>query len=131
MTIPCYFFNVHEGSVDFNKNKKIYIFDPFILRIFAERLNISVDKEKIIEGIVGAHLKRSDPLEDIYFTQIKKETDFVSINGDGYEVKYQNKISKEDFKNSRYFKEFTLLSRDTYDKDIMPVHTFLFKIRSG
>ena len=127
VAIPCFFFNVHEGKVNFNKNKKIYIFDPFILRIFTERLNISVDKEKIIEGIVGAHFKRRDLLEDIYYTQIKKETDFVSINGDGYEVKYQNRISKEDFRNRRYFKEFTILSRDIFDKNTIPVHTFLFK----
>jgi len=122
----CFFYDIHEREVNFNKNKKIYIYDPFILKIFSTKLNISVEKEKIIEGIVGATLKQKQILDDIYFTKIKKETDFVVTPNTGIEVKYQNTISKEDYSNKRYFKKFKILSKDIFDKDTMPVYVFLF-----
>ncbi len=126
VVLDCYFYNIHEKKVNFNKNKKIYLYDPFILRVFSERLNIYVDREKMIEGIVGAKIKQEDVLGDIYFTNIKKETDFVTISGSGIDVKYQNNISKEDFTNRRYFNDFKVLSKDIFDRDTLPVHVYLF-----
>ncbi len=126
VVLGCYFYDIHEHKVNFNKNKKIYIYDPFILQVFSNRLNISVDKEKIIEGIVGAQIKQKNVLEDIYFTKIKKETDFVINSNSGIEVKYQNSISKEDFINKRYFKNFKILSKYIFDKDTIPVYVYLF-----
>jgi len=122
----CYFYDINEKEVNYNKNKKIYIYDTFILKVLSNKLNISVEKEKIIEGIVGATLKQQHVLEDIYFTKIKKETDFVIKSKNGIEVKYQNKISKEDFANKRYFENFKVLSKDIYEKDIIPVYVYLF-----
>lgn len=122
----CYFYDINENEVNYNKNKKIYIYDPFILKVLSNKLNISVEKEKIIEGIVGATLKQQHVLEDIYFTKIKKETDFVIKSKNGIEVKYQNNISKEDFANKRYFENFKVLSKDIYEKDIIPVYVYLF-----
>ena len=126
VVLGCYFYDIHEHKVNFNKNKKIYIYDPFILQVFSNRLNISVDKEKIIEGIVGAQIKQKNVLEDIYFTKIKKETDFVINSNSGIEVKYQNSISKEDFINKRYFKNFKILSKYIFDNDTIPVYVYLF-----
>jgi len=88
--------------------------------------NITVDKEKLIEGIVGAHIKHKKVLEDIYFTKIKKETDFVINSNNGIEVKYQNTLSKEDLVNKRYFKNFKILSKNLFDKDTIPVSVYLF-----
>jgi len=122
----CFFYDINENKVNYNKNKKIYIYDPFILKVFSNKLNISLEKEKIIEGIVGATLKQKHVLEDIYFTKIKKETDFVIKSKNGIEVKYQNNISKEDFTNKRYFRDFKILSKDIFDKDTMPVYVYLF-----
>ena len=96
------------------------------MHVFSNRLNISVDKEKIIEGIVGAHIKQKNILETIYFTKIKKETDFVVESTTGIEVKYQNTVSKEDYVNKRYFKNFKILSKDVFDKDALPVYVYLF-----
>lgn len=126
VVLACYFYDVHEQNVNFNKNKKIYISDPFLLQVFSNKLNITVDKEKLIEGIVGAHIKHKKVLEDIYFTKIKKETDFVINSTSGIEVKYQNTISKKDFANKRYFKNFKILSKNLFDKNIMPVSVYLF-----
>ena len=126
VVLGCYFYDIHEHEVNFNKNKKIYIYDSFILHVFSDRLNIPVDKRKIIEGIVGAKIKQKNVLENIYFTKIKKETDFVINSNSGIEVKYQNNISKEDFVNKRYFKNFKILSKDIFDKDTIPVYVYLF-----
>ncbi|MEA3557852.1 MAG: hypothetical protein U9R75_01225, partial [Candidatus Thermoplasmatota archaeon] len=126
VVLDCYFYDIHQKKVNFNKNKKIYLFDPFILQVFSERLNIYVDREKMIEGIVGAKIKHEDVPGDIYFTKIKKETDFVRSSGSGIEVKYQNTLSKEDFTNRRYFNDFKVLSRDIFDRDTLPVHVYLF-----
>ena len=71
------------------------------------------------------HLKQH-VLDDIYFTKIKKETDFVLNSRDAVEVKYQNSVSKEDFINKRYFKNFKILSKDIFDKDNIPVYVYLF-----
>ena len=122
----CYYYDIHENDVNYNKNKKIYIYDPFILKVFSNKLNIYIEKEKIIEGIVGVTLKQKQVLEDIYFTKIKKETDFVTKSKNGIEVKYQNNISKQDFTNKRYFKNFKLLSKDIYEKNVIPVYVYLF-----
>jgi len=122
----CFFYDINENEVNYNKNKKIYIYDPFILKVFSNKLNISVEKEKIIEGIVGAKLKQKHALEDIYFTKIKKETDFVIKPKNGIEVKFQNNISKEDFTNKRYFRDFKILSKDIFDKNTIPVYVYLF-----
>jgi len=76
--------------------------------------------------MVGAHIKYKHVLEDIYFTKIKKETDFVINSKSGIEVKFQNTIAKEDFVNKRYFNNFKILSKDIFDKDTVPVYVYLF-----
>jgi predicted AAA+ superfamily ATPase len=126
--IDCYFFDMNKRVSDYGKNKKFYFYDPFILRIFEERLNIRLEKEKIIEGIVGCHLKNKNIPEEIHYTKIKKETDFVVGEG-GIEVKYQTKISDEDFQNRRFFKDYLILSKGTYGQDVVPVHTYLFSYK--
>ncbi|MDG6219000.1 MAG: ATP-binding protein [Candidatus Thermoplasmatota archaeon] len=127
---PCYFFNIGENKIDFNKNKKIYFFDPFIIRLFTEKLTIDVDKDAIIEGIVGSKIKRIDMFSNVFFTKVKKETDFViDLKGNekkGIEVKYQNTLSKQDFVNKRFFKKYIVLSKDVFDTDTIPVYVYLF-----
>lgn len=127
---PCFFYNMGENKIDFNKNKKIYFYDTFILQMFSEKLNVPVKKEKIIEGIVGSKIKQDNILTDVLFTRVKKETDFVidfKQNGKkGIEVKYQNTISKEDYVNKRLFKNYVLLSKDVFEKNTIPVYEYLF-----
>ena len=105
------------------------MYDPFFVRIFSDRLNITVETEKIVEGIVGAKIKQKNVLHDVYFTKIKKETDFVLSSKTAREVKYQNSVSKEDFVNKHYFKDFKLLSKDVFDENIIPVYVYLFTVK--
>jgi len=125
----CFFFDIGQNTVNYNKNKKIYMYDPFFVRIFSDRLNITVETEKIVEGIVGAKIKQKNVLDDVYFTKIKKETDFVLSSKTAREVKYQNSVSKEDFVNKHYFKDFKLLSKDVFDENIIPVYVYLFTVK--
>ena len=122
----CFFFDIGQNSVNYNKNKKIYMYDPFFVRIFSDKLNIAVETEKIVEGIVGAKIKQRNVLNDVYFTKIKKETDFVLSSKKAREVKYQNNISKEDFVNKHYFKYFKVISKDVFDENTIPAYIYLF-----
>jgi len=122
----CFFFDLSHNNVNYNKNKKIYFYDSFIIEMFSKKLNISVDREKIIEGIVASNIKQKNILEEVYFTKIKKETDFVFRDKKAIEVKYQNNISKEDFANKGYFRDFKVLSKNTFEKDVIPVYVYLF-----
>ena len=130
VAFPCYFFSIGENKINFNKNKKIYFFDTFILHVFSERLNNYVDKDKIIEGIVGSKIKNKDMLSDVFFTKVKKETDFVvdlqENEKKGVEVKYQNNVSREDFVNKRFFEKYVLLSKNVFEEDTIPVYVYLF-----
>ena len=130
VVFPCYFFSIGENKINFNKNKKIYFFDTFILHVFSERLNNYVDKDKIIEGIVGSKIKNKDMLSDVFFTKVKKETDFVvnlqENEKKGVEVKYQNNVSREDFVNKRFFEKYVLLSKNVFEEDTIPVYVYLF-----
>jgi uncharacterized protein len=125
----CFFFDIGQNTVNYNKNKKIYMYDPFFVRIFSDRLNITVETGKIVEGIVGAKIKQKNVLDDVYFTKIKKETDFVLSSKTAREVKYQNSVSKEDFVNKHYFKDFKLLSKDVFDENTIPVYVYLFTVK--
>jgi predicted AAA+ superfamily ATPase len=98
--------------------------------LFSERLNIPVDKDKIVEGIVGSKIKNKDMLSDVFFTKVKKEIDFVlplqEHGKKGVEVKYQNNISREDFVNKRFFKKYVLLSKSVFEDNTIPVYVYLF-----
>ncbi|MDG6224114.1 MAG: ATP-binding protein [Candidatus Thermoplasmatota archaeon] len=124
--IDCYFFDIGSKKTDHVKNKKLYFYDPFILRVLSEKLNIQVDKEKVIEGIVASNIKSADPMKTIHYTKIKKETDFVIEEDLGIEVKYQTRITSKDQYNRAHFKRFVVLSKDTFQENVVPVHVFLF-----
>jgi hypothetical protein len=123
---PCYFYDINQRRAVHRKNKKLYFFDPFILRMLSQRMNLSVDKEKIIEGIVGSMLKRRIGLDEIYYTRVKKETDFVIPPATGIEVKCQGQIGKADRSNIGLFDNYLLITKDDFDEYTLPVHVFLF-----
>ena len=128
VTFNTYFYDISKKSPNFNKNKKIYFHDPFILNLFSKRFNINIEKSKIIEGIVGSKLKRKNLIEGIYFTKFKKETDFVIDYNKAIEVKYQSSISKQDFENKKYFNDFKIISKNIYDKKVIPAYDYLFRV---
>ncbi|MDI6819851.1 MAG: ATP-binding protein [Candidatus Hodarchaeaceae archaeon] len=78
----------------FRKERKVYLLDPFLYRVFCRYLSVSPDLPSLVEGVVGEHLRRS--LKDVYFFSDKREVDFV-VGDVGIEVKWQTAAGASDF----------------------------------
>jgi hypothetical protein len=121
-----FYYDVHRRMTIHRKNKKIYCHDPFILNVLAVKRNISVDQEKIIEGLVGSVLKRDQMMKDLHYTSGFKETDFVIPPGKGIEVKFRNRVSKDDRLKRSELKDLIFITRDLHEDDCIPAHIYLF-----
>jgi len=123
--------------------KKIYLNNPFLFHAFRALINGSINyfeeakhylntenKSKIIEYIFGNHLLRkinkmypSDLAyinEKIYFFKGKKEIDFVIKLENrliGFEVKYQNQITKSDYAPLYILDKGILISKNTFETE--------------
>ncbi len=123
-----YFIEPNKKIADYNKNKKIYFFDPFIHHIF-NRLFYLKEFEispELIESVAVMHFARfaqknvpDAKLEDVaFYYKNKKETDIVLKISEklcAVEVKYQNTIKTEDFASLRKFENGLLLSKTLFD----------------
>ncbi len=134
-----YNFDFHQQKINYKKNKKIYLNDPFIywtidkwlnakpLQQF-ENLKNDIVKSQIIENICFNHLKNLFQ-ENLYFYKNKFEIDF--INSDlSFEIKYRNNIAVNDFKNIFNFEgKKYIISKDKFEinknYNIIPVELFL------
>lgn len=121
--------DIDKKLPNLRKEKKIFFIDPFVLTLLSgyvqskeEYLTIYKDLIKncmpnIVENTVASHLSRF--YKSCFFYRTKAgEIDFVGqIGGNfvGYEVKYQNLISKEDFKFKDKFKNIFLVSKNKFD----------------
>ncbi|MBU4347810.1 ATP-binding protein [Candidatus Parcubacteria bacterium] len=121
--------DIDKKLPNLRKEKKIFFIDPFVFTLLSgyvqskeEYLTIYKDLIKnympnIVENAVASHLSRF--YKSCFFYRTKAgEIDFVGqIGGDfvGYEVKYQNLISKEDFKFKDKFKNIFLVSKNKFD----------------
>ncbi|MHB1830647.1 MAG: ATP-binding protein [Candidatus Micrarchaeaceae archaeon] len=107
----------------FRKERKVYFNDPFLYNVFAKKTNLpdKYSESKIVEGILFNHLYRyvnkaktiSEPKTSVGFYSGKREVDFV-IGDFGFELKWQNEVSKADFPNAG-LKDKVLLSKKTLD----------------
>ncbi len=137
-----YFLEPNKKVPDFNKNKKIYFFDPFIYHIFNRLVNLKEGEvtPALIESVAVVHFARlihkQHPVmvfnDLIFYWKNKKETDIVVKSGDkllAVEVKYQENISRDDFQSLYHFREGILLSKSEYRFDekypVIPVHIAL------
>jgi len=143
------YLSVDEKRTDVKKNHKAYFYDPFILQTFLAKDEDFLDdaynylrrtflkqdlRPKIAEMLVGAALKRNYP-QLYYGMTASREIDFVVRSREKYsffEVKYQRKVSAEDFparekisKDNRAM----LISRDVLIEEgntiIIPLEIFL------
>ncbi len=122
--------DLNQKLPNLRKEKKIFVLDPFNLLLFSAYIesredyptiyqNLRKDKmPEIVESVVNSHLLRY--YKNSYFYRSRNtEVDFVGQNKEkffGYEVKYQNKISQDDFKSASLFDKFTLISKDRFIK---------------
>lgn len=138
-----YQFDFHQKKVNYRKNKKIYFIDPFIYHLadwwLNSRSKLSMDflrnnilKSRIVENVVFTHLSRARG-DDVYFYGNNYEIDFLDRNDWMVEVKYRNKVIKEDFGDLAKVKtshQKIVLSRNdlilSEDIKIIPVDYYLF-----
>jgi len=90
-------FDLARDRAIYRAERKVYFIDPFLYRAFQKYAigasDLSLEKKpKVIEGIVGEHLKRKG---ETYFFHSRKEIDFI-IKNTGIEVKY-GKANKKDY----------------------------------
>jgi predicted AAA+ superfamily ATPase len=136
-------------SLLFRKERKTYFRDPFLFSVFSGYTlgvyqNYSVNAEPyLIEGIICETLARAQmPSETLLlnnsglgFYTGKKEVDFI-VNVDpvkkqrvGIEVKWQNKVTIQDFHHANLFSHRIILSKKTLRLDdntlIVPACLFL------
>ena len=137
-----YFIDLNKKAADYNKNKKVYFFDPFIHHMFNRMLYLKEPEitPALIEAVAVVHFARfaqqmipyTKPNEVAFYWKNKKETDIVLITKENLfavEVKYQEKISKEDFGSLYHFKKGIIASKTTLkigDKySVVPMHILL------
>ncbi len=80
-----------EGRVNYRKNKKIFIIDPFLMRVFSNYTKTEILESMIIESVVASHISR---FTEIYYWKNKGEVDIVTkIDSKpiGFEVKWRVK----------------------------------------
>ncbi|MBI5036443.1 ATP-binding protein [Candidatus Micrarchaeota archaeon] len=133
-----YFLDRNKKTADYNKNKKIYFFDPLIYHIFNKTFYFK-DPEitlALIESVVAVHFSRflgqQPQNRAVFYWKGKKEVDVVAVEKEklfAVEVKYQNKVSKSDFGPLHHFKEGIVASKATLETgekySAVPVHLLL------
>ena len=123
---------LHDFTPLFRKERKFYFTDPLLIQTFKRLFGKGPETDRIIEGVVGEHLKRLHPT---YFFSGSKEVDFLTP-GFGVEVKWRKKVRPSDFPRVG-IKNKVLLSKDTLEfiegsnLAIVPVSLFLFQLHSA
>ena len=133
-----YNFDLNQKKVNYRKNKKIYFNDPFIYAVIEawlsgkprqtfDYLKPPTTRSQLIENLV--YLKLKEKYHDIYFYREQNEIDFV-VNDLLLEVKYQNKIIKEDYKGLiKYPYQRLLITKNTFKREadilLLPVTYFM------
>lgn len=136
-----YFLDIDKKSADYGKNKKIYFFDPLIYHLFNKMFYFKNTEitPSLIEATAAVHFARfggaqlGNPVGSAFYWKNKKETDIVVRTKDALfavEVKYQEKISTDDFSSLYHFKEGGVVATKSLlvlDKkySAVPVHLLL------
>ena len=123
---------LHDFTPLFRKERKFYFLDPLIIQTFRRVFGKGPETERVIEGVVGEHLKRLHPT---YFFSGSREVDFITPNF-GVEVKWRKSVGPSDFPRVG-IKEKILLSKNKLEfiegKNIavIPVPLFIFQLHSA
>jgi len=132
-----YYLDTNKKAPNFDKNKKLYFFDPFIYHVFNKKLYFKENEisSGLIESVVISNLARlnyNDLFHSVYYYKNKREVDVIlKIKEEIFpiEVKYQEKISKEDYGGLYHFRKGILVTKKFLSRDAkypaIPVHLFL------
>ena len=108
------------------KAKKIFFWDPFILRTVFKILGekSTIDTSKIVEGIVVSHFARKYPT---YYLKADGEIDVVTIDHEKpsfIEVKWGNQIRPKDLKQIKKYKNTLILTKMLEEGKIDDIPTY-------
>ena len=126
-----YFLDLSKKIPNYNKNKKIYFLDPFIFHSFNNAIFFKSNEilPSLIESVVVSHLNRKF---QVFYWKNKREVDaIIKINEKevGVEIKYQNKISRDDMGGLYHFKDGIMITKDFLEikkkYPCYPVYLFL------
>lgn len=122
---------LHDMTPLFRRERKFYFLDPLVLGAFSRLFGVVVDDSRLIEGVVGEHLKR---LFSTYYFYGSKEIDFIAGNM-GIEVKWRRSVSPSDFprvgiRNKILLSKTDLGFIESRNLAIIPVPFFLFQLHS-
>jgi len=135
--IVLYFLELNKKIPDYNKNKKIYILDPFIYHLLNKKFFFKENEitPKLIEATVISGISRltyENLFPHVYYWQGKKEVDCVlKLKNEIFplEIKYQEKISKQDYKGLYNFNKGVLVTKHYSQKHekypAIPAHQLL------
>ncbi len=104
-----HYYRPGEG-VDYRKNKKIHLLDPFLYRVLSRYTGVEVLTETLVESAVAMHLARR--YDVYYYRGGEYEVDIVVRHGDldvGYEVKWGVRRGRR----SRLLSSYHLLDRES------------------
>jgi len=76
-----------DGRIEYKKNKKVHLFDPFLMRLATNYAGEDHSKDWAMEAVAASHIARRT---DAYYWRGKTECDIVAVvNGQhvGFEVK--------------------------------------------
>ncbi|WP_297069755.1 ATP-binding protein [Thermococcus sp.] len=122
---------LHDLAPLFRKERKFYFLDPLLVQAFRRLFGRGPESDRIIEGVVGEHLKRIYPT---YFFSGSREVDFITP-GFGVEVKWRKGVRPSDFPRVG-IRNKILLSKDKLEffegnnLAVLPVPLFLFQLHS-
>lgn len=119
-----YNYDYSQKKINFRKNKKIYLNDPFLFFLLDWWLNgktpnikatleDSILKSRIAENLTFLHLKRV--FNEVYFNRDGEEIDFI-CGRFAFEVKFQNKIASDDYRGLLKFTgDKLIVTKNTFD----------------
>lgn len=130
--VIAYFLELSKKVPDYNKNKKIYFLDPFIYHVFNQKIYFKENEisPELIESVVITNLMRIS--QGTFYWKGKKEVDFLLRRGEEVfpiEIKYQNKIFKQDYAALYSFNRGILVTKNHLDLgnkySAIPAHLML------
>ncbi len=119
-----YFLELNKKIPNYDKNKKIYFLDPFIYHLLNKKFFFKENEinSQLIEAVAISNLSRltyENLFPHIYYWKGKKEVDCVLKLKNKIlplEIKYQEKISKEDYKGLYHFNTGILVTKNYSEK---------------
>lgn len=96
-----------DSKIDYKKNKKIHITDPFIFKVLGDYVGLEASQDWLLEATVASHLSRSYP---VYYWRNHTEVDVVCVHK-GQQIGFEVSRGLKKWKPPWHIRESYLLDR--------------------